>query len=88
MRNPSPFAEAARYLVGEVPRPVLGKYSELHHAVKRRMRPIPNSWHMAVLDGIEMDVIHVALEVRFIADRVLPKPALPNSAFRFACTAG
>ena len=35
---------------------------------------------MLVFDGIEMDVIHVSSEIRFIANGMLPKALLPDAA--------
>src|SRR5947207_7349321 len=49
-----------------------------HVARKRRMRPVAHTPHEAMLYGIEMDVIDVAREVVFVADRVLPEAPLPK----------
>jgi len=43
---------------------------------------------MAMFDGIEMNVIHVAAQIFIVADAVFPKPSLPytaltRTAFRF-----
>jgi hypothetical protein len=46
-----------------------------------RVRPLRRRRNEAVLDGIEMDVIHVRGTVRVVADGVLPKAALPDAAF-------
>src|SRR5690348_6682930 len=42
------------------------------------MRPISDPRHQAMLDGIVMDVVDVPAKVGFVADRVLPKTALPD----------
>ena len=45
--------------------------------MKRRMRPVAHTRDQAVLDGIEMDVVDVVLEIPVVADRVLPESSLP-----------
>ena len=44
------------------------------------MRPISNLRHIPMLDGIEVNVIDVALEIRIVSNRMLPVTALPNSS--------
>jgi len=36
-----------------------------------------------MLDGIEVDVIRVALEIPLVTNNMLPEPALPDSALAF-----
>lgn len=38
---------------------------------------------MAVLDRVDVDVIHVTGEVVFTADQVFPEAALPDAALAF-----
>jgi hypothetical protein len=45
------------------------------------VRPISHSRHVAVLYGIEMDVVDVTIEICIITDCVLPIAALPNALF-------
>src|SRR5437763_11292425 len=45
------------------------------------VRPVEDPSHISVLHRIEVDVIDVTVEVRVIADCVLPKPSLPDSRF-------
>jgi hypothetical protein len=59
--------------------------------MKRAVRPIRDLGHVSMLDRIEMDVVHVPLQIPIVADGVLPITALPDSAFatcRLACCAG
>ena len=48
--------------------------------MERRIRLIRRVLHQAVLHRVEMRVIHVGRIIDAIADRVLPKPSLPNPA--------
>ena len=50
------------------------------------MRPIDRALHTPVLNGIDVNSGHVVGVVSIIANRVLPKTPLPNTAFalRFA----
>jgi hypothetical protein len=59
--------------------------AELNPAMEARPRPISGAGRQTVSDRIMMDVIGVSLEIIFVfvANRVLPKPALPNSAATF-----
>ena len=58
--------------------PIRRTDAEPHHAVKRRMRPIHDARDVAVLHRIEMDVVNMALEIRLMADCVLPIATLPD----------
>jgi hypothetical protein len=48
------------------------------------MRPIADARHQAVLHRIEMDIVEVPREILLVADRVLPKPSLPEPVLAFA----
>jgi hypothetical protein len=45
------------------------------------MRPVAHVCGEAVLDRIEMDVVHMPLEIVIVADRVLPESPLPQCMF-------
>ena len=64
--------------------PIGGVAAEADHAVKGRIRPIPDARDVAVPDRVEMDVIGVAPKIGFVAQRVLPITALPDAALAFA----
>jgi hypothetical protein len=49
--------------------------------MERRIRPIGDAVHMAVLHRIPMDVIEMPVEILLIAKRVFPKTPLPYRAF-------
>jgi hypothetical protein len=49
--------------------------------MKCRMRPIGDALDVPVLEGIEVNVIDVPLQIAFVSNRVFPEPSLPNSAF-------
>ena len=61
--------------------PIARVYAHLHQPVKRRVRPVDHLRHMSMFDGIEMQVVHVCIEIGRVADQVLPITPLPNSAF-------
>jgi hypothetical protein len=52
------------------------------------MPPIRNARYVPVLDGIEMNVIHMAFEVGIVSDCMFPKATLPDSFFTFDNLAG
>jgi hypothetical protein len=64
-----------------IARPVFREQSRPRISVKGRMRPITNALDVAMLDGVEVNVIHVAGEIIFVANRVLPVASLPQSQF-------
>jgi hypothetical protein len=41
-----------------------------------------------MLDRVEMDIIHISRKIRLIADRVFPKPPLPNPTLSFGNPGG
>src|SRR5262249_31715728 len=61
--------------------PVSRQQTVLHIAVEATVRPIADPSDIAVLHRIEVDVIDMTLEVRIVADCVLPKPSLPDARF-------
>ncbi len=48
--------------------------------MKRRIRPLLHAGNKAMLDRIEMDVIHTTLQIGSIVHGVFIKTALPNTA--------
>src|SRR6202043_3355513 len=62
-----------------------GRIEPLGHALtKRRMRPVCGIFHKTMLHRVEVGVVQVSRKVSIIADRVLPVPPLPNTAFATA----
>src|SRR5262245_56547230 len=59
---------------------VSGRRSVAVVAVKRRVGPVLDVCHQAVLDGVEPAVVDVAAQVPLVADQVLPIAALPDAA--------
>jgi hypothetical protein len=47
--------------------------------MKAAMRPVRDARDVAVLDGIEVNVVDVTLEVCLVADCMLPIASLPNT---------
>jgi hypothetical protein len=45
--------------------------------MKRAVRPIAHVLHMAVLNRVVVDVMHVLLDIALITQGVLPKSPLP-----------
>lgn len=61
--------------------PILRVQPLLHAAVKGRVRPFTCSVYQAVLHRVEVDVIHVLREIRFVPDLMLPKAPLSQRRF-------
>ena len=64
-------------IVAGIASPIVWQRPLLHVAMKRRVRPIAYALHMTVLDRVEMNVIDVPIQIRLVADRILPIPTLP-----------
>ena len=62
--------------------------SHLHVPGEAAPRPLGRPGDQAVLDGVEMYVVHVQAEVPHVADRVLPEAWLPDAAVAFTLLAG
>ena len=56
--------------------------------MERRKRPILHALDVAVLDGIEVNVIDVSSKIGIVAASVLPEAALPDAALALARAAG
>ena len=82
----APLAEACRMLT-EVAGPVLWQQALSHKSVKRGKRPIADTRDKTMLHRIEMNVIDVPREIRFVAQRVLPVTPLPDAPFSLFCAA-
>lgn len=68
--------------------PMLRIHASLYPSMKTRLRPIAGTSHITMLHRIPMHVVEMMLKIRFVFDRVLPKPWLPNASstllsFRF-----
>ena len=63
--------------------PIRSVNPTLYVSGNARIRPIGCTPDMAVFDWVEVNVVHVSLEVAFVADRVLPEAALPYSTLTF-----
>lgn len=81
--------------IGGIPTTVLARATPIPfvHALadptrKRGPWPSMRAPRKPVFDGIEMDVIHVSREIRFIANGVFPKALLPHAAQALARLAG
>ena len=48
------------------------------------MRPVADVRDKPMFHGIEMNVIHVPLEILFVADRMFPKAPLPQREIAIA----
>lgn len=56
--------------------------------MKRRVGPVPQVGHEAVLRRVEMNIIHMRGIIPVVSDRVFPEPPLPNATLAFADSAG
>lgn len=52
-----------------------------HVTMKRRIRPLPDVLHIAVLHGVVMNVVDVAPQIEIVAYRMFPESPLPYSSF-------
>jgi len=50
----------------------------------RRMWPIHCTLHVPMLDGIDVHVIDVTLQIDLVTNQMLPEPPLPNAALALA----
>ena len=74
-------------IVIDVRGPIGGDDALADEPMDARMRPIGGFGYVSVFDRIVMDVIHVAAVIVFVANPMLPEPALPDAAFAFAFAA-
>src|SRR3546814_6794969 len=65
-----------------ITRPVFRKPTALHEAVERRVRPVHRARGMPMLHRVDVDVVHVCMQVRLVPDQVFPVATLPNAALR------
>ena len=63
--------------VSHISAPVCGQDPSRNELLKRAVRLIHDLAHVAVLDWIVVNVVHVPLQVAIIADGMLPITALP-----------
>src|SRR5262245_16413285 len=79
LRAPIPtLTEAGRIGLLNDSRPVLRQPALPNIAMERREWPMAHARNETVLDWIVMDVVHVPVQIHFVADRVLPETALPQ----------
>ena len=63
-------------------RPIRQIPSPAHIAMKGRIRPILHPTDMTVLNGIDINVIHMPSVIFFITDGMFPESRLPDMALR------
>ena len=64
--------------------PPIGRIPSFCYATRERaIGPFGNATHIAVFDGVVMNVIHMPSPIVFVTNGVLPKAALPNGLFSF-----
>src|SRR3546814_5541916 len=71
-----------------IARPVFRKPTALHETVERRVRPVHRARGVPMLHRIDVDVVHVRMQVRLVPDQVFPVAALPNAALGLGQAAG
>jgi hypothetical protein len=70
-----------------LPTPIRGQYAFSNETMERRMRPVAYAGHMAVLHGVEMNVIVAIAQVALVANRMFPISPLRNTALALRQTA-
>ena len=63
----------------DVPAPIRNEHASFDIAMKAAMGPIGYMGDVPVFHWIEMNVINMSFEIRFIANSVLPIAALPDA---------
>ena len=86
-RNPSAFTKPGGFIANSAG-PIDRIGTEPDPAAKRRIWPVLHADRVAVLHGIEVNVIEVTHEVVLAAQGVLPIPPLPDPALAFGGAAG
>src|SRR5205085_12008393 len=76
------FAERTLNIL-HISSPIDSELASLDKTVKAAVRPIDYPRDVPMLHRIEMDVIDMALEIRFVANRMLPIAALPDALLSF-----
>ena len=76
--SPCPLAKIPCVLIHDTS-PVSRQQAFTDIAMKRRVRPVSHPRHAAMLDRVEVDVIHMPLEIVIIPDRVFPESSLPQN---------
>src|SRR3546814_4019907 len=71
-----------------IARPVFRKPTALHETVERRVRPVHRARGVPMLHRIDVDVVHVRMQVRLVPDQVFPVATLPNAALGLGQAAG
>ena len=62
-------------------RPIRRINTPLHKPMKRRIRPIAYTSDQAMLERVDVNVIHVRTKIRLIANQVFPISTLPDTPF-------
>jgi hypothetical protein len=63
--------------------PISGYIALFYVSVKAAVGPVADARYKTVLDRVVMNVIDVARQISFIADRMLPITSLPNAFLPF-----
>ena len=79
MRRAHHFIHQTNLEYPSCPAPVRSELASFDIAMKTAMRPIDYTGDVPVLDGVEMNVIDMPIEISFIANGVLPVAALPDA---------
>jgi hypothetical protein len=86
-RNPPSFTEPRGFIANSAG-PIERIGTEPDPAAKRGKWPVLHADGVAMLHGIEVNVIEVPHEVVLVAQRMLPISPLPNPALAFGGAAG
>ena len=61
--------------------PIGHEPSPVNEAVKAAIWPVNDARHMAMLHGIEMNIVDMPFEIGVVADGMLPIATLPDAFF-------
>jgi hypothetical protein len=73
--------------IRDIAGPIFRISFEFHHTMERRLRPIPDPCHEAMLDRVDVDVIDVTREIVRVANGMFPITPLPDAALGLGGTA-
>ena len=83
--TPHPSTALARFRnIGNPSCPRGRVYAVRDTPMERRVGPIPQLGHEAVLRGVEVNVIHMRSIIAIVPDRMFPEPPLPDATLAFA----
>ena len=70
--------------IAQIASPILGEHPSLNITMETTVRPVGYTSDVAMLHGIEMNIVDMPLEIRLISNGMFPVASLPDAFFAFA----